>query len=69
VISTRKSGKYLLWIGLAFVFAPAVYGIAKANATGLISERHSWWVYLIVFFVILILLRGIMNFIFPWRRR
>jgi uncharacterized membrane protein YhaH (DUF805 family) len=69
VISTRKSGKHLLWIALIFVFVPVIYGIMKARAGEFFSGSHNWWEYVLGFFVVLIFLRIILNFVFPWRRR
>jgi hypothetical protein len=68
-ISTKKSGKYLLWVILAFIFGPVIYGIMKARAGEFLSGSHPWWAYVIAFFIVLILLRILLNFVFPWRRR
>lgn len=68
-ISVKKSGKYLVWIGLAFVFGPVLYCMAKAKALQFISGSHHWWEYVLGFFIVLILLRVLLNFVLPGRRR
>ena len=69
VISVSGSGRFLLWIVLAAMFGPVAYRIAKANAIGFFSEKHPWWMYILAFFVVLIFVRGVLNFLFPGRRR
>ena len=68
-ITVRKSGKYLIWIALIFVFGPVLYGIIRIKSLKFLSGNHPWWAYIIAFFIVLIILRVLLNFIFPWRRR
>jgi hypothetical protein len=42
VITVRKSGKYLIWVVLAFIFGPVVYGIMRVKADHFLSGSHPW---------------------------
>lgn len=69
VIPTRKTGKFLFWIIAIAVCGPILLGILKTEALNFNPKNHPWWVYIVAFFVVLILLRALLNFIFPKRRR
>ena len=69
VISSKKVSKYVIWIILIFIFAPITYCLLRTKTTNFLSGSHYWWEYVIGFVIILFLLRIILNFIFPWRRR
>lgn len=36
-ITVRKSGKYLIWIALIFVFGPVLYGIIRIKSLNFLS--------------------------------
>ena len=69
VISVRKSGKYLLWVVLILLFGPVTYAIMSGNADRFLTGSHHWWEYVAGFFIVLVLLRILLNFVFPWKRK
>ncbi len=68
VIPLHKVGRYLTCLILLFIFGPVVYGISRSKTTEFFSQSHHWWEYLVFFFLALIVLRIILNLIFPGRR-
>ena len=69
VISVRKSGKYLLWVVLILLFGPVTYAIMRGKTSQFLSGNHHWWEYVVGFFIVLVLLRILLNFVLPWKRR
>jgi len=69
VIPKGKTGKWFVWVLLAILFVPMLFGILRTKALDFVSGGYPWWAYLVVFFGVLILLRLLVNFLFPWMRR
>lgn len=69
VLSPRRAVKWILLILLTFVFGPTILAISKGKTAQYLSQSHAWWEYVVGVLIFLIIVRLLLDFIFPWRRR
>ena len=69
VIPLKRIPAYLGALILLFVLGPAFYAMGKQKACQYLAGPHEWWEYVVLFVVMLLLLRIILDFIMPWRRK
>jgi hypothetical protein len=69
VIPLKSVGTWILGVILIVLCGPTLLSIAKGKAHELTTGNYSWWVYIVFFFAVVIGLRILIDFLFPWRRR
>ncbi|GKT09138.1 hypothetical protein [Desulforhabdus sp. TSK] len=69
IVPLRKVGKSLVLLLLFIALAPMFFSSARSGSTQFFSMNHSWWVYLVLFFGILVVIRVVLSLLFPSRRR
>jgi hypothetical protein len=69
IIPRYKVFKYLMMIILSIVLAPMIFGMGTGKWRELSLMNWPWWYYPVGFLAALIVLRLIINFIFPGRER
>ena len=69
VIPTRSVGNWVVGVILILIFGPVLLGIARGKLIGMKAGDHPWWVYIVLIFVVLFVMRLIFEFVFPRRRR
>ena len=69
IIPLRKVGKSLVLLLLLIAIAPMFFSSAEYGTAKFFSMKHSWWVYVVLFFGALIVIRLVVSFLFPWKRR
>jgi hypothetical protein len=69
IMPLKKVPVWIIGITLFAIYLPVLISFFHAKFIELVTRKYPWWMYIFVFFGVLFLMRLLIEFLFPGRKR